>query len=100
MHIIGIVVKLSFKEYLNEAKYHLPVPGGWNSETGETDSRISPYERGRLAASIGSTHSTSLDYNEETDEYNPYEPGTEEYEEYERGYQEVTDYITDRFPDI
>lgn len=140
MHTIGVVVKLTFKEYLNEtkkecpicggegvapvrgnptdpanqeavakcwkckgkghlneAKYYLPTKSGYDVESKRTDDRLSPYERGKIA---GGQDSISLDWNDETDEYNPYPPGSEEFEEYNKGFWEQHEYIRNRFPDI
>jgi hypothetical protein len=83
-------------EQIIEAKYYLPTKSGYDIKSKRTDDRLSPYERGRIAGGQPS----SFDWNDETDEYNPYPPGSEEFEEYERGYNEVQDYIRDRFPDI
>jgi predicted RNA-binding Zn-ribbon protein involved in translation (DUF1610 family) len=83
----------------NEAKYHRQKfpKGGWDPETKETDPFLSPTERGHVA---GYAPAISLDYNEETGEYNPYPLGSREFQEYEAAFVEAVEDMKERFPHI
>lgn len=92
--MINIYMKL---KDLQEAKYHgNNFKGDWDSMTKQTNPNLSPAERGQIAGYADQ----SLDYNEKTDEYNPYPLNTKEFEEYEQAFIDAVNDMTERYPDI
>lgn len=61
-----------------------------------TNPRISAYDRGVEAANA----TESMDWNEETGEYNPFKPGSKQFNEYNLGLEETTDKIAELYGDI
>ena len=61
-----------------------------------TDPKLAPYERGQQAACA----TESLDWNESTNEYNPYKVDTLAHTQYDQGYFEMLDTIAEDYPDI
>ena len=53
-----------------------------------TDPALTPYERGRAAKQ---EYAVSMDYNEDTQEWNPYPKKSWQYREYEACYDSIPD---------
>ncbi len=85
---------------LSEVKYYRQkLRGGWDPETKQTDPSLSPTERGRVAGYISNT-GTSLDWNDRTDEYNPYPLRSNEFRKYEDAFDKATEDMRQRYPHI
>lgn len=69
----------------------------WDEKTKTSNPNLPPEERGIIAANAG-MGGVSLDWNPETEEYNPYPKGSTEFDEYEQAYSDTSAYLRKTFP--